>query len=59
MNSIPDVYIAAVAQSVSALNFNFEPVVGSSILTAGKKAKSEKSECNNSGYKLTGLTWWP
>ena len=19
----------------------------------------EKSECNNSGYKLTGLTWWP
>ena len=21
--------------------------------------KSGKSECNNSGYKLTGLTWWP
>ena len=25
----------------------------------GQKVKSEKSECNNSGYKLTGLTWWP
>ena len=24
-----------------------------------QKVKSEKSECNNSGYKLTGLTWWP
>ena len=21
--------------------------------------ESKKSECNNSGYKLTGLTWWP
>ena len=25
----------------------------------GTKKLSEKSECNNSGYKLTGLTWWP
>ena len=24
----------------------------------GEKVESEKSECNNSGYKLTGLTWW-
>ena len=29
------------------------------ILTAGKKVESENTECNNSGYKLTGLTWWP
>ena len=33
-------------------------VEGSS-LTAGKRFKFGKSECNNSGYKLTGLTWWP
>ena len=25
----------------------------------GNCFKSGKSECNNSGYKLTGLTWWP
>ena len=25
----------------------------------GQKVKSEKSECNNSGYELTGLIWWP
>ena len=25
----------------------------------GQFFKSGKSECNNSGYKLTGLTWWP
>ena len=37
----------------------FERAVGGSILTAGKKVESEKSECNNLGYKLTGLTWWP
>ena len=36
----------------SRLDFNFERAVGGSILTAGKKY--EKSECNNSGYKLTG-----
>ena len=53
------VYKAAIAQSVSALDFNCERAVGGSILTAGKKVESEKSECNNSGYKLTGLTWWP
>ena len=41
----------------SALDFNFREV-GGSILTADKKL-SEKFECNNSGYKLTGLTWWP
>ena len=49
----------AIAQSVNTLDFNFERAVGGSILTAGKKVESEKSECNNSGYKLTGLTWWP
>ena len=48
----------SIAKSLSALDFNFERVVGGSILTAGKKL-SETSECNNSGYKLTGLTWWP
>ena len=47
-----------IAQSVSALDFNFERAVGVSIHTAGKKFESEKSECNNLGYKLTGLTWW-
>ena len=47
----------SISKSVSALDFNFERAVGCSILTAGKKL-SGKSECNNSGYKLTGLTWW-
>ena len=28
-----------------------------SLLTAGNYFESGKSECNNSGYKLTGLTW--
>ena len=46
--------IAAIAQSA-----NFERAVVGSILTAGKTVESEKSECSNSGYKLTGLTWWP
>ena len=47
--------------AVSAyMDFNFERAVGGSILTAGKKGfESEKSECNNSSYKLTVLTWWP
>ena len=48
--------IAPIAQSVSALDFNFERAVEGSILTVGKKVESE---CNNLGYKLTGLTWWP
>ena len=30
-----------------------------SLLTAGNCFETGKSECNNSGYKLTGLTWWP
>ena len=34
-------------------------MVKSSTLTVGNFFKSGKSECNNSGYKLTGLTWWP
>ena len=52
--------IAPIAQLVSTLDLvtSSEQVEGS-ILTAGKKVESEKSECNNSGYKLTGLTWWP
>ena len=49
-------HIATIAQLVSA--WDFERAFGGSILTAGKKVDSEKSECNNSGYKLTGLTWW-
>ena len=49
--------IAPIAQLVSALDFNFERAVEGSILTAGKRL-SENSECNNLGYKLTGLTWW-
>ena len=52
------VYIAPIAQLVSALDFNFERAVEGSVLTVGKRL-SLKSECNNSGYKLTGLTWWP
>ena len=35
---------------------DFERADEGSILTAGKCFKSGKSECNNSGYKLTGLT---
>ena len=38
---------------------DFERADEGSILTAGLCFKSGKSECNNSGYKLTGLTWWP
>ena len=41
------------------VGLNFERAVGGSILTAGKKFESEKSACNNSGYKLTGLTGGP
>ena len=37
------VYIAAIVQSVSALDFNFERIVGGLILTAGKKIESEKT----------------
>ena len=35
------VHIAAIAQSLSALNFNFEQVVEGSIVTAGKNVESE------------------
>ena len=38
---------------------DFERADEGSILTAGLCFKSGKSECYNSGYKLTGLTWWP
>ena len=38
---------------------DFERADEGSILTVGLCFKSGKSECNNSGYKLTGLTWWP
>ena len=48
--------IAPIAQLVSALDFNFERAVKGSILTADKRLNLKKSECNNSGYKLTGLT---
>ena len=34
-------------------------MVKGSTLTVGNFLSLEKSECNNSGYKLTGLTWWP
>ena len=34
-------WIAPIAQSVSALDFNFERAVEGSILTAGKKVESE------------------
>ena len=51
--------LAAIAQSVSVLDFNFQKAVVGSILTVGKKVQSEISECNNSGYKVTGLTCWP
>ena len=56
---LPNSHIAPIAQLVSALDLvTSSEQVECSILTAGKKL-SEKSECNNSGYKLTGLTWWP
>ena len=56
----PESHIAPIAQLVSALDFNFERAVeGWFNPHCGKKVESEKSECNNSGYKLTGLTWWP
>ena len=52
--------IAPIAQLVSALDLVTSSVqVEGSILTAGKRLSLKKSECNNSGYKLTGLTWWP
>ena len=37
--------------------FNFERLRVRAPLQ--KKVEAEKSECNNLGYKLTGLTWWP
>ena len=49
----------SIAQSVSALDLNFERVVMGSFLTVGKTLSLKKTECNNSGNKLTGLTWWP
>ena len=41
-----------IAQSVSALDFNLERAVGV------RSSLRVKRECINSGYKLTGLTWW-
>ena len=47
------------SRGVVASSPDFERADEGSILTAGICFKSGKSECNNSGYKLTGLTWWP
>ena len=47
------------SRGVVASGPDFERADEGSILTAGLCFKSGKSECNNSGYKLTGLTWWP
>ena len=49
----------ACSRGVVASAPDFERADEGSILTAGKCFKSGKSECNNSGYKLTGLSWWP
>ena len=35
------IYISPIAQSVRALDFNFEPAVEGSILTAGKRLRYE------------------
>ena len=48
----------ATSRGVVASAPDFERADEGSILTAGICFKSGKSECNNSGYKLTGLTWW-
>ena len=48
-----------ISRGVVASAPDFERADEGSILTAGLCFKSGKSECNNSGYKLTGLTWWP
>ena len=56
--SVIIIIIAPIAQLVSALDLVTSSVqVEGSILTAGKRLSLKKSECNNSGYKLTGLTW--
>ena len=51
--------ITTITRGVVASAPDFERADEGSILTAGLCFKSGKSECNNSGYKLTGLTWWP
>ena len=52
-------WLKPVSRGVVASAPDFERADEGSILTAGLCFKSGKSECNNSGYKLTGLTWWP
>ena len=54
-----NVYLPYSSRGVVASAPDFERADEGSILTAGLCFKSGKSECNNSGYKLTGLTWWP
>ena len=54
-----DVQLNLRSRGVVASAPDFERADEGSILTAGLCFKSGKSECNNSGYKLTGLTWWP
>ena len=56
--NIGRIYIYS-SRGVVASAPDFERADEGSILTAGLCFKSGKSECNNSGYKLTGLTWWP
>ena len=52
-------FIQDSSRGVVASAPDFKRADEGSILTAGLCFKSGKSECNNSGYKLTGLTWWP
>ena len=53
------ILLVFIQRGVVASAPDFERADEGSILTAGLCFKSGKSECNNSGYKLTGLTWWP
>ena len=54
-------FVAPIAQLVSALDLVTSSVqVECSILTAGKRLSLKNlNVIINSGYKLTGLTWWP
>ena len=59
MNELSVLCVHVESRGVVASAPDFERADEGSILTAGLCFKSGKSECNNSGYKLTGLTWWP
>ena len=59
LGTFPSLISNMCSRGVVASAPDFERADEGSILTAVLCFKSGKSECNNSGYKLTGLTWWP